>query len=90
MKTKLTLQEHREIGAALKAFGNEHLIDYAVSIQNATLKNSPQSKAVEKALKSIDELRNVMDELVYKDYFDEIGDAFKGIYYGAEEKKGAK
>jgi hypothetical protein len=86
-KTKLTLQEHQKIGEALKTFRNERLIHYVASIQNATPLNSPQSKAVQKALNAIDELRNVMDELVYQDYFGEIGDAFKAIYYGAEEKK---
>jgi hypothetical protein len=87
-KVKLTLQEHQKMGSALKTFRNEHLIHYATSIQNATPKNSPQSRAVRKALNAIDDLRNVMDELVCRDYFDEIGDAFKEIYYGWEEKKG--
>jgi hypothetical protein len=89
-KAKLTIEEHREIGKALKTFRNERLINYAISIENATPKNSRQSKAARKALDAIDELRNVMDDLVCEDYFDEIGDAFKEIYYGAEEpKKGA-
>ena len=78
---KLTLQEHQEIGAALKAFRNERLIHYSALIQNATSKNSPQSMAVRKALRAIDELRNVMDRLAYEDYVD----VPMGIYYGTEE-----
>jgi hypothetical protein len=86
-KPKLTLQEHREMGAALKAFRNDRLIKYAVLIENATPLNSPQSKAVRKALKALDDLRNVMDAMLYKDYFGEIGDEFMRVYYGAGEKK---
>jgi hypothetical protein len=81
-KPKLTLQEHREIGAALKTFRNERLVHFAALIQHATPKNSPQSMAVRKALRAIDELRNVMDGLAYKDY----DDAPMGIYYGTEER----
>jgi hypothetical protein len=83
-KPRLTLQEHQEIGAALKAFRNERLIHYSALIQNATSKNSPQSMAARKALRAVDELRNVMDRLVYEDY----ADAPMGIYYGTED--GAK
>jgi hypothetical protein len=79
---KLTLQEHQEIGAALKAFRNERLIHYVELIQNATPKNSPQSRVVRKALNAIDELRTVMDRLVYEDYVD----APMGIYYGTEKR----
>jgi hypothetical protein len=81
-KAKLTLQEHQKIGETLKTFRNERLIHYAVLIQTATPKNSPQSKAVRKALSAIDELRNVMDGLAHEDY----GDAPTGIYYGAGER----
>jgi hypothetical protein len=80
-KPKLTLQQHQEMGAALKTFRNEGLIHYAALIHNATPKNSRQSNAAQKALDAIDELRYVMDELVYEDY----DDAPNGIYYGAEE-----
>ena len=78
-KPGLTLEDHREIGGALEAFRNEHLIQFAVLIQNATPKDSPQSKAVQKALSAIDELRSVMDDLVHRDYSDKIGD--ERIYY---------
>jgi len=88
-KTKLTLQEHQEMGAALKAFRNDSLIKYAALIQNSEPLNSSASKAAQKALKSIDELRSAMDEILYQDYFDEIGDAFKAVYYGMGEKKGS-
>jgi|SRR6266545_2433700 hypothetical protein len=81
-KAKLTLQQHQEIGAALKAFRNERLVRFAVLIQNATPKNSPQSRAVRKALRAIDDLRSVMDRLAYEDY----SDAPMGIYYGTEER----
>jgi len=83
---KLTIEEHREMGNALKAFRNEHLVHYAVLIQNTTPKISPQSRAVRKALNAIDELRSVMDSMAYEDH----GDAPVGIYYGTEEKKGAR
>jgi hypothetical protein len=74
------------MGAVLKVFRNNHLIDFQVAIMGATPHDSPQAKAVHSALKAIDELRNVMDDLVHEDYFDEIGDEFKKIYYGEESK----
>jgi hypothetical protein len=86
-KQKLTLEQHREIGAALKRFRNDQLIGYSILIQNATPLNSPQSKAARKAVAALDQLRNVMDELVYKDYFEEIGDDFMKIYYGDSDEK---
>jgi hypothetical protein len=86
-KPKLTLQEHREFGAALKAFRNRLLIKYEVRILNAEPKNSPPVKAVQKALKAVDELRSAMDEVLFQDYFDETGDEYKKIYYGTDEAK---
>jgi hypothetical protein len=86
VNTKLTLDQHREMGAEMKAFRHERLIHYVTSIKDATPLNSPQAKAAQNALDALDELRNVMDDLVFKDYFDEIGDEFKEIYYCVSDR----
>jgi hypothetical protein len=75
---KLTIEEHRVIGAELKLI-RQYLITLSCKIPNTYGKTSRVGKQAVRVYEGIDHLRNVMENQMFVDC---PGDGDTGIYYG--------
>lgn len=74
---KMTLEQHRAFGEQVRQFRETLMQPHILCVET---KHSRECRAVEKALKAVDHLKNVMDSLVCRD-FPECEDKTQ-IYYG--------
>ena len=79
---KLTIEEHREIGAELKSI-RKYLIALSCKIPNTYGKTSRAGKQSVRAYEGINQLRNVMENQMFVDCQ---GDCDTGIYYGEDSQ----
>jgi len=84
-KTKMTLDEHREMGLYL-ARANDELVGRSVTISNSKSKSDPRAGRVDRSLKrAIDGLRQARSELenmMFADYPEETrGQDALQVYY---------
>ena len=75
---KLTIEEHRKIGAELKQI-RQYLITLSCKIPNTYGKTSRVGKQAVRAYSGIDPLRSAMENQMYMDC---PGHGDTGIYYG--------
>ena len=75
---KMTIDQHRLFAEQTKRYREVLLKTISVGT-----KSSREARAVQKALRGVDHLKNVMDSLVCRD-FPEVEDAHR-IYYGPSE-----
>jgi len=78
---KMTLEEHRQFGETLKEAREAMMKPCVFAVGK---KSSREYRAVRRALKNLDEMRNQFDNLVCRDY-PECKDATR-IYYGMSKR----
>ena len=79
---KMTLQQHKLFGQALKEFRETLLQSHILNAGNA---RSFERRAVEKLLKTVDHAKHIFDSAVFNDCRG-CGEDLVEIYYGASDK----
>ena len=80
-KPKMTMEQHQKLGEEIKEFREALLQPHVLNVDNKT---SRASRAVSCALKSIDRMKDALDSVVARDYWDY--EDYTHVYYGQSKK----
>jgi len=80
-RKKLTMDQHRELGAHLKS-ARKALLPQRVLVPNTYGLNSPQSKVMARLISALDAAKCEMENQMFRDY-PEVDDC--SVYYGGKE-----
>ena len=80
---KMTLEQHKQFGEDIKRFKELLLLPHILLVENT--KTSRPRKAVWKALKAINQLKDEMDNLVCRDF--PSAENVTQIYYGCSQQR---
>lgn len=81
-KSRLTPEDHADLGATLAAIRDE-LLQRAVQVANAYPKTAPQIRHLNSAVEALDQARSDLDNALARDYPDEFAPS---VYYPQDDR----